>query len=95
MEHPDFELLARFARNACSREERAGVIRHLLKGCPRCGQEVSGFLKSADDRVDLRPVVDRAVETFLEALAVEAPAPRAADRQRAWRSYTPEAAPIL
>ncbi|HEX6903657.1 MAG TPA: hypothetical protein VF789_28360 [Thermoanaerobaculia bacterium] len=71
------------------------MIRHLLKGCSRCGREVSGFLRSADHPAGLRPVIDRAVDTFLAALPVKPAAPRVAAREKAWRSYTAEASAIV
>ena len=35
-EHPDPQLLERFMRDETGREERRGVVRHLLAGCVEC-----------------------------------------------------------
>lgn len=50
--HPAREQLERWMRGELPRSEAAGVVRHLLTGCPACFQ-VTRRLWSLGDRVPL------------------------------------------
>jgi hypothetical protein len=40
MEHPWEETLKRFVAGTALREERLGVVAHLLRGCPACAGKI-------------------------------------------------------
>ena len=45
-----FEELRRFSDNSATREERVGVVRHLLAGCERCARLAAKFSSGAQGR---------------------------------------------
>jgi tetratricopeptide (TPR) repeat protein len=60
--HLTFEELRRFSNNSATREERIGVVRHLLAGCERCARLAANVFH-------LAPKEDQFVSS-LEALSV-------------------------
>jgi len=45
MEHPSEDILRSFASGTASREESRTVVKHLVKGCPKCARKIRDFME--------------------------------------------------